>query len=694
MEARDGATEDVADTFLWFPSMAPEEVEIVDVDRRAYLVGEVLDVDAVSKRCCVRYLREKAATWVEAARVSIPPQRQDATYRPRDGEWVEVAFKGEDGCVDAWWEGQISKLKGDFAYVTFPAVVSGGVKPQEVVELERLRPAEAHAPAKLEKRYFPLSTIKEGIDIVNKQLSKIAQLSGLLRLVVMPDGGDVMAIGTNSALETSTALINMMLLKVPHLVAAEARASALQARVINSGGTAGAEALTGTSEMLSFTVDTKSLGLLYGAKGRNIKSANSVPGVRRINVHPSGRVDIFAETQEAAEEAKSHLEVITDKIPLAPAEVGYIIGKSGWQIMELQEISACRMVVKHADGDGDSRLEVLGTRKCVDAAKVLIRYTIDSFHEQRDKQSELYALAEELRSISHSGASNVNASAALHGRGGRGRDRGQGFRPPVQAAGSAGATRGRRSGVTQYPSQDASSQEPAPMQLQSKAAAARAARQAAAASNEQRPLVQISTSQAKVRAGAVPSPPLPAPPQVAAKGSKSKGSVNPTVPAADVAAIQAPSIAQGSKSKGATGSLAPVPPAAAPALVPKKAKAAPVAGAQRASHNDEFALGLSLFAAAAKTAAPAARSGPVGAEVCAPTLTVAPIPAPTGMFSHHLSLALVCLWCDPGMHMGAPAYTPSHACPYRCETCFDFHIHAHRICEKGEEEQGCRFGGQ
>ena len=161
-----------------------------------------------------------------------------------------------------------------------------------------------------------------------------------------------------------------------------------------------------------------------------------------------------------------------------------------------------------------------------------------------------------------------------------------------------------------------------------------------------------------------------------------------------MAAIQAPSIAQGSKSKGATGSLAPVPPAAAPALVPKKAKAAPVAGAQRASHNDEFALGLSLFAAAAKTAAPAARSGPVGAEVCAPTLTVAPIPAPTGMFSHHLSLALVCLWCDPGMHMSAPAYTPSHACPYRCETCFDFHIHAHRICEKGEEEQGCRFGCQ
>ena len=116
--------------------MAPKEVEIVDVDRRAYLVGEVLDVDAVSKRCCVRYLREKAATWVEAARVSIPPQRQDATYRPRDGEWVEVAFKGEDGCVDAWWEGQISKLKGDFAYVT---LVHGGFLDETVAWAQALR---------------------------------------------------------------------------------------------------------------------------------------------------------------------------------------------------------------------------------------------------------------------------------------------------------------------------------------------------------------------------------------------------------------------------------------------------------------------------------------------------------------------------------------------------------------------------
>jgi hypothetical protein len=73
----------------------------------------------------VRYLREKMATWVEASRVSVPPvpPSTSAPYRPNEGDWVEVAFKGDDGVVDGWWEGQVAKIKGDFAYVSFPQQV-------------------------------------------------------------------------------------------------------------------------------------------------------------------------------------------------------------------------------------------------------------------------------------------------------------------------------------------------------------------------------------------------------------------------------------------------------------------------------------------------------------------------------------------------------------------------------------------
>lgn len=73
----------------------------------------------------MRYLREKMATWVEASRVSIPPELPSAKapHRPNEGDLVEVAFKGDDGAVDGWWDGQVAKIKGDFAYVLFPQQV-------------------------------------------------------------------------------------------------------------------------------------------------------------------------------------------------------------------------------------------------------------------------------------------------------------------------------------------------------------------------------------------------------------------------------------------------------------------------------------------------------------------------------------------------------------------------------------------
>ena len=56
------------------------------------------------------------------------------------------------------------------------------------------------------------------------------------------------------------------------------------------------------------------------------------------------------------------------------------------QIAELQETSGCRMGVKHAKEAGCACVHVTGTRRSVDAAMVLIKYTIETFHDQRDKQ--------------------------------------------------------------------------------------------------------------------------------------------------------------------------------------------------------------------------------------------------------------------------------------------------------------------
>jgi hypothetical protein len=278
-----------------------------------------------------------------------------------------------------------------------------------------------------------------------------------VRLAVTADMKDMVAIGTSASLETGTALINMMLIKVPHLVAAEAR-NALQARsglagtgagVGGMGGMGGAYeqgGMGGAYEQLTLQVDPKNFGLLWGLKGKNIKGANAVAGVRRITVMPNGCVVVLADTMAAAEEAARYLEVVLESVPLNAAEVGCVIGKSGGQIQEIQEMSGCRMGVRqNADGLG-ARLEVLGPRRGVDVALALIKYTIETVHEQRDKLSQIYALAEELRAVSTSTPNYTVFKGAGAGAKGapntvRGRDRGLG--PQRAAVASAGAGGGR-----------------------------------------------------------------------------------------------------------------------------------------------------------------------------------------------------------------------------------------------------------
>lgn len=54
-----------------------------------------------------------------------------------------------------------------------------------------------------------------------------------------------------------------------------------------------------------------------------------------MNVLPSGRVDIVADSGAAAQEARSYLDVVTDTLKLDDDEVGYVIGKSGRQVCKV-----------------------------------------------------------------------------------------------------------------------------------------------------------------------------------------------------------------------------------------------------------------------------------------------------------------------------------------------------------------------
>ena len=57
------------------------------------------------------------------------------------------------------------------------------------------------------------------------------------------------------------------------------------------------------------------------------------------------------------------------------------------QIAELQSLTNCRLKVRDGgEGLGGAAVEIVGSHKCVDKAKALIAYTLESIQEDRDRQ--------------------------------------------------------------------------------------------------------------------------------------------------------------------------------------------------------------------------------------------------------------------------------------------------------------------
>ncbi len=77
---------------------------------------------------------------------------------------------------------------------------------------------------------------------------------------------------------------------------------------------------------------------------------------------------IFADQREQAEAAKELLEIVLEEMAVESNEVGFIIGKGGEQIRELQQMSLCRIDVQR-----DSNcVKIAGTRAAVNKVLTML----------------------------------------------------------------------------------------------------------------------------------------------------------------------------------------------------------------------------------------------------------------------------------------------------------------------------------
>jgi len=61
--------------------------------------------------------------------------------------------------------------------------------------------------------------------------------------------------------------------------------------------------------------------MIVGKNGANIKKAQALPGVHRIDIRQDGMISIVADTPQAGKDARSMLEVTQEKVKIQPQEV-------------------------------------------------------------------------------------------------------------------------------------------------------------------------------------------------------------------------------------------------------------------------------------------------------------------------------------------------------------------------------------
>uniref|UniRef100_A0A7S0DVW8 S1 motif domain-containing protein n=1 Tax=Hanusia phi TaxID=3032 RepID=A0A7S0DVW8_9CRYP len=105
---------------------------------------------------------------------------------------------------------------------------------------------------------------------------------------------------------------------------------------------------------IEFQVDASCVGLVVGKRGSNIAKASAVDGVMKIDVQETNVV-ILAETEEAAETARQMLEHRKESISVERRTLGLLVGKGGKNLKNLQSSSGV-LRIEIDDGRGTIEL--------------------------------------------------------------------------------------------------------------------------------------------------------------------------------------------------------------------------------------------------------------------------------------------------------------------------------------------------
>jgi len=426
------------------------EYEVKCQQTFAYYQGYVVDYDQETNKFHVCYengwkpdervnpsdIRPIAFNQWSMSTSKDDPEKWRDEWHPKEGEKVEAKAKSEENEPFGWWPCFIRCVKGEFFLINFEG---WNDTHNEILGKEMLRPFN-NKPAlrghKMTRHVVKMEDDPATIDWLRSrppELEDVKQKSNLVHLFFTQANGnnELVLIGDKKSIKRTELLLNNTLEYRTELTKIRTDLDRVQKQLQEK------EQQFRSAFKESFGVDVDLLPLVIGRKGKNIKDAESVQGVLKINVDDDGQVTIYAQNTDAAAEAREILEIISKDVQVPTSAMGRIIGAKGANIQKIvkdSQVIKIKSQPQKKSADIEC-LNIIGTSENVETATILIEAQLRHFEELDRLRIQQQQTQNELRDNYGGGGNypnygNSRGGGRNQGRGGgrQGRGRGDGQR--------------------------------------------------------------------------------------------------------------------------------------------------------------------------------------------------------------------------------------------------------------------------
>jgi fragile X mental retardation protein len=321
----------------------------------------------------------------------------------------------------------VTKEKGDFYVIEYLGWES---KYTEIVERERLRPVNSMPP--LSRNHFCSCSFDIPDDLLDACRDETLHrdfigVLGPVSIHVDDANKQLVVLSTDPEAITRAETVGDLHMKsISRKLNIRQRTDEARTKLESTHLTSDNE----NSIVESFHVKADFVGLAIGTRGANINEARQLDGIIAIELDERNCVfTIYAETREAAKQARGMLEYFEDTILVPTDFAGHVIGRNGRVIQDIVDRSGVvRLNIDNQHKQDQVPFCFIGSKKSIEKARLMVNYHIANTKELDSLRGEQYALDQQLRSMGAAPISGGGLYFPPGGGRGRGRGKGQGTR--------------------------------------------------------------------------------------------------------------------------------------------------------------------------------------------------------------------------------------------------------------------------